>query len=106
MKTITVPGFQRFRPEPLKPPLKPLFPPLVIEFRNDPDPPRPPVPAEPRKEPPLDPLLDRNAGALTAEEGLGPLWIPEFPGFTAILPPLPEKDRELLPRWIDGTPPP
>lgn len=65
------------------------------------------MPMEPREEPPLtnsrDPPLARNAGALTAEERPGPLWIPGFP---VILPPLPEKDREPLPRWTDGTPSP
>lgn len=45
----------------------------------------------------------RIAGALTAEERPGPLWIPGFP---VILPPLPETAWELLPRRTDGTPSP
>jgi hypothetical protein len=106
-----VAGLQRVRPEPLEPPLnpplKPLLPPRVVEFRNDPAVPRLPIPAGPRENPPLTGTWDippsRNAGALTAEERPDPLLTP---GFTVVLPPLPERDRVPLPRWTDGTPSP
>ena len=94
---------------PLNPPLSPLFPPPG-EFRKEPAGPRLPMPAELLEKPPLAGSRDippaRIAGFPAAEERPGPLWIPAFPMFPVILPPLPEMGWELLPRRADGTPSP